>query len=637
MTHAQRRPLARVALAVAALFAPVATLSAAPASPTLFPADTVLWFSLPDAPRFQERLRETQIGLLMQEELLQPFIEQLRAQTLERMATTRRLGVTIEDVLSAAGGELAMGVAHREGQRAATIALVDTTGKDAEAQALVEKLDAEMAERGATRSTRQIAGVAAVVYLLPQREDEAHRAEVVRFRSGELLCLTEGAQQAEALLANIAGRGGGTLQGVKEFQTPMSRCADRAVGPADVRWWVDPFGLDRARRSRELVSNLPDRKDTMTILREQGFDAIRAMGGHVSVAVDEVKDFVHQTCVYAPPKPGMAGRPAAEKWDLGMRMAETPNRSDMSVEPWAPRETANYATYSLDVANAFDHVESVFDALAGYENAFENTLQGFEKDYFGPRIKVREELIAHLDDRITVMADYTLPITTDCERYLFVIDAKNPAKLQTPVDKLMKNEGAVLKEVRGVKYWETVPEEVVDTSAELGGLVPIDYQPSDPQEEALLRRAAVCLHKGRLIVASDVEYLEQALFGVPSEDSLAGSYDFQAATRELNALAPTQRAGWSFDRTDETIRPTYELLRQGRLPEGQTFFARLLNELLTTPEDEEQRVLRKQRIDGSTLPSFELVRRYFGPSARALVAEDDGWFVTGVVLSKAGQ
>ena len=47
-----------------------------------------------------------------------------------------------------------------------------------------------------------------------------------------------------------------------------------------------------------------------------------------------------------------------------------------------------------------------------------------------------------------------------------------------------------------------------------------------------------------------------------------------------------------------------------------------------------QGVPRKQKIDGSTLPSFEMVRRYFGPTGRVLRSDEDGWFLTGAVLNK---
>ncbi|MEM1231491.1 MAG: hypothetical protein AAGI15_13200 [Pseudomonadota bacterium] len=96
-----------------------------------------------------------------------------------------------------------------------------------------------------------------------------------------------------------------------------------------------------------------------------------------------------------------------------------------------------------------------------------------------------------------------------------------------------------------------------------------------------------------------------------------------------------ERCAWNFTRNDESLRPTYELLREGRMPEAETFFGRLLNRLLTTDEERDFGALRQQRVDGGTLPSFELARRYFGPSARSVRSDDDGWLVTGVVLSKA--
>ena len=74
----------------------------------------------------------------------------------------------------------------------------------------------------------------------------------------------------------------------------------------------------------------------------------------------------------------------------------------------------------------------------------------------------------------------------------------------------------------------------------------------------------------------------------------------------------------SFSRTDEEYRPTYELIRQGKMPESESLLGKLLNRLLG-PEDED--VLREQQIDGSQLPDFEAVRRYLGPAGLFLRIE----------------
>jgi hypothetical protein len=138
----------------------------------------------------------------------------------------------------------------------------------------------------------------------------------------------------------------------------------------------------------------------------------------------------------------------------------------------------------------------------------------------------------------------------------------------------------------------------------------------------VLQRAAVCVHKGRLVIASDVKLLEQALFGVTSQEQLANTMDYQAAMESLGELIGPQRCVVSFTRGDEALRPSYELLRAGQMPKSQTFFGRFA---------------RKQQINASDLPSFEVARRYFAPVARAIRSDDDGWFITGVLLNKGAE
>jgi hypothetical protein len=51
-----------------------------------------------------------------------------------------------------------------------------------------------------------------------------------------------------------------------------------------------------------------------------------------------------------------------------------------------------------------------------------------------------------------------------------------------------------------------------------------------------------------------------------------------------------------------------------------------------TEEEREDGTIRKQQIDGSSLPDFEEVKHYLGPAGRVLRSEKDGWFVTVAVL-----
>ena len=56
------------------------------------------------------------------------------------------------------------------------------------------------------------------------------------------------------------------------------------------------------------------------------------------------------------------------------------------------------------------------------------------------------------------------------------------------------------------------------------------------------------------------------------------------------------------------------------MPESKSMMGKLLNNMLTTEADRKEGTPRKQRIDGTNLPEFEAVRRYFGPHAGSSTA-----------------
>jgi hypothetical protein len=70
------------------------------------------------------------------------------------------------------------------------------------------------------------------------------------------------------------------------------------------------------------------------------------------------------------------------------------------------------------------------------------------------------------------------------------------------------------------------------------------------------------------------------------------------------------------------------------MPEAKSILGKLLNRILTTEKEQRDGILRKQQIDGSSLPNFEAVRRYLGPHGGVVRSEKEGWIMTGVVLNK---
>jgi hypothetical protein len=325
-----------------------------------------------------------------------------------------------------------------------------------------------------------------------------------------------------------------------------------------------------------------------------------------------------------------------------MQMLQLPNTADLVPPSWAPRMCARYATYNLDVLNAFDHVGTLFDAVEGHKDAFKTSMEGIEQDAYGPQVNVRDELVAQMGNRITLVTDYSMPISINSERSLLAIEAKDEKKLAETVARIMEKEPDVeRREFGNFVIWERVPEDVGihELDIDAPGLSPLQIEKVEPVDEGedqehVLPNSAVCVAFGQLMMASDIKYLEHLLGGFGQRELLTSSGDYQLVSARMEKLAAGERCGWSFVRTDEAFRPTYELIRQGRMPESETMFGKFLNRMLTTEVEKEEGVLRKQRLDGSDLPNFETVRRFFGPAGRALRSDKDGWLLTGTVLHK---
>jgi hypothetical protein len=99
----------------------------------------------------------------------------------------------------------------------------------------------------------------------------------------------------------------------------------------------------------------------------------------------------------------------------------------------------------------------------------------------------------------------------------------------------------------------------------------------------------------------------------------------------MQALGADAVAVRSFSRSDEAFRINYELLRTNQMPKAESLMGKLLNELLT---DGKPGTVRRARLDGSKLPSYDAVRRYLGPAGGFVATEPDGWLVTGFMLEK---
>ena len=653
--HRSTRVTVAVAVAVGSvlsgLLAPAAMAraeAAFPPSEKIFPATTRGWVSISHGPEFRQRFNRTQYGLLLKDPNMKPFIESVRKQ-LESSNSGRlgRLGLTLDDLLEVAGGEYALAAVGSPAGKLATVVLVDVTGHDAEARRLVDKMNQRMAEQKGTKVAANGDGPL-TVYQLPSTDNGGPSSDqrVAFALSGNAIIVGDDPALVAQVMGTLGQGRGDCVGSLPAFSTVMGRCQGQVpASTAAVRWYVDPLPFAKAYQATNPPREKRKGPDYVAILGRQGFSAVKGAGG-VVVFDDGGHAMRHHTMVYAPPLPGKQPL-AADRFELAARMLQFPDIDSIGPQPWVPRDIAGWTSLQFDLRNAFVTVESLVDDIVGEKGVYDDVIASVKEDPDGPQIDLEKDLVGCLGSRVTLITDHATPIGTDSERLVIAVETVDPSRLAATVAKSMSIDPDMAKiDVQGNVAWELIDRSMAIPQLEVelpGGAVPHADHDDDAsrrrsklreRDEKLLPHSVVTVAHGHLFVASHRDILERVLATKGDIESLGSAADYTQMAAELNRLLPGKAATRSFTREDEAIRPAYEMLRQGSMPKSKSLTGQLLNGILG---DGKPGTVRTQRLDGSTLPDFEIVRRYFGTVGVGMQTVPEGWYVTGVSLPRSQQ
>lgn len=620
---------------------------AAPPADTLLPATTRGFVSAVNYNELSAAWEKTQLGKLMNDPQMQAFTEDLKRQLRDRLSESReRIGLSLADLEGVPNGEISGAIVHDGKSDPGVAMLVDVTDRLDKANELLEKVKTELAKQQATRREETIADTKVVIYELPPAEPDADTDPTVEprprkaiyFLKDNLLCASDNLAVVKEILSRFSGAAKDTLAGNEVYQAVMKRCQqDAGETKPNVRWFAEPIALADAVRGLD-----PTRKrmgmDYVKAMKKTGFEAVRGAGGFVTLAASPEHDIVHRTAVFAP-KP----------WEKSMNMLEFPNTGNLAPQDWVPAEVAMYVSLNVDVQKAYDYFGPIFDETVGEgePGVWADVVQSLEDDPNGPKINLKRDMIAHLGSRATVITDYEMPITPDCERMLFAVEAKDAKALAEAIRKSMEPDPSVIKrEFEGHVIWEIREAEVDAPEIDLGGVVPpavenpglppLDAGDAVADEEHVLPNSAVTVANGHLYISTHVDFLEKILHQDAERKKLADDPEFKLVEAELIKLGFNTDAGSfrAFTRTEEAFRPTYELVRQGKMPQSKTMFGTMLNRLLGGGKDAPP---REQQIDPEKMPDYELVRPYLGPAGLFVVTEETGWFVVGLTVNESSK
>lgn len=637
-----------------------------PPSEQLFPSTTKAFLAVADVDVLRQRWDKTQLGQLMADPVMQPFADDLRAKIEQRLGTSQ-LQLRLVDLEGVPSGEVGIGAIRLAPGEAAVAVVADVTGNLAKAEALLKTIDANMKAKLATRSTIAHGANTIIRFDLKAEVGETGPPQKVFYcLAGNALVASDNQQVLTAILARLLdnngagnngaynngagnnGAGNDSLAANGNFRAVMGRCAKDADNTMpQVRWFIEPLGYMEIVRSITPKDRRPQEIDLLNLAQTQGFDGMKGMGGFIDLAVDLAAggfEAIHRTYIYAPGPFEKA---------MKMFLFLPPPNKDFAPQPWVPRDVATYSTGYVDILNAFDNFDSLFDHVVGQgeEGIWQDVLETIYEDPNGPQIHLRDELVRYLGPRVSILTDYELPITPTSERLLVAIESSNPKALADAIKKIMEVDPTVqphqkiIRSADGTQaekiiVWEMVEEELPDgrpARVGIGGIPSLSPGDDDDDEEAeaerLLPHAAIAVVHGHLFVASHLDFLLKVIELANARGTLKRSPDFRVIDATLAGfdLGTAEPFARTFNRSDENARATYELIRQGKMPKSEAILGRLLNAILSGGQSGTD---RSQRIDGKNLPPFDTVRRYMGPAGMVVGVEPGGWFFKGILLNK---
>ena len=651
-------------------FAPVIIISlalcanAAPPADQIFPDTTKGFVAIKNLEDFAEQWQQTQFGQLMSDPLMEDFKRDAQKQLTERLETT--FGLTFDGIASLPSGELALGMIAIPSTVPGYALTMNIAGKRKETDEYLDNLSKKLIAAGVKKTTETYRGQQITVLTFPppdpppalpgirvQISFEPIERKAYYMLWQDILIASDQLHLIQLIADRLAGQNTArALATVEAYQVVMRRCiGDMPAGASPIlRWYVEPLDYGESVRiaiqNRRTTPNHRERPSIFAILKQQGFDAIRGIGGVVSIKAEE-QESVYRTFIYT-----------QKPYRLAMRMLDFPNQTNFAPPTWMPKDLARCTMFYVDPQAIFDNFGVLFDAVVmpGEEGLWADILRGLRDDPLGPQIDIREELIVHLGNRVFGMSRYEKPITINSEHMVIAVELKpgQERAMLAGVEKLFgKDQEMMATEHRSYKIWHRKPMEdliapiindfppdIFGDSSSDGSVAPLaiirGQQPMEDEDRPpMFPEGSVVVAKGCLFVSTDIEYLKEVLdrLDMPVESSIRDEAEYQSVNQIFAKMGLADKPHFFqfFARAHETLRPSYEMIRLGRMAQNQALLGKLLNEFLA-PEEEEG--VRRQLIDGSSLPEFNKIEHYFGTVGIYGASEANGYFIKGFMVER---
>lgn len=604
-----------------------------------FPDSTQIFFSINNVKELGDHWSATQLHATLSSPQFQEFRDSLRQQI--EKAWPNRLGLNLSDFTTLPSGEIAGGLIAIPGKKPGFAVMMNVAGNASEVNNFLVRIIQETTaqQRGKATKERIDVGrqsVEATVLTIPNPETGAV-VTAWYVALPQLLIATDQKYLAELLLHKLAGENLPALDTRPEYRAVVERCAQDSKDAAapQIQFFANPLLAGEAIRSLVPAEQLQG-QSPFVVLSNQGFSGIQGVGGTIDFTKDSY-ECVYRMKAYIPEPPTKA-----------LRMLSFSNVESLDPPQWIGKNATRYTLMNLNALTTFNNIGPLFDEFIETKGAWNDVLDSLEKDKLGPQVNLRTDLVANFGRQLSSTNSFDSEKTSDGEKFVFsfnILEGKEKT-VADALSRMFASDPDFQKVVvNGSEFWQYAPQKQATGATRPGATrrgvrpgtrpgAPKAAAPEPGKEVELIKGVVFGVANGALFVSNDAQYLQTKVFNLPAGvPSVLDSPEHKLAM-QLLAQDPAAQSGIfvrGYSRNVDGLRENYELFRQGKTPQGNTFGAKLLNLVLTPPD---QKTTREVKFDGSTLPPFdESLVGTIGFSVFFGVVEKDGLFWKGYSVS----
>ena len=609
---------------------------------SLLPENVAGLLRIPHLPDFCDAWPKTHFGKLVDDPLMQPFIEEQRTRVTNYLdSLEERVGLKPQDIFDIASGEVVVAWLpfEKDKRRPFAICVVaDIRGNRAKADKALEQIDLDLIAGGATRKDSTYRGENVRVYTTKPKPGQIKIEEIAITLNDSRIIAADRDSVVTDLLDAVAGEPKGkSISELAEFQDILSRASREIKQPIlagnstiALEWFGIPFQMGRILREAFNVDR-GNRVDILNLLENQGFDALRAAGGIVAIAGKKF-DILHRGFVFAPPT-----TTEPSKYEKAARMMQFVDSPNTDIPEWISASTASLLRIHLKIEDAFWASESLINEAFG-DDIFAPMIEGIRDDSDGPRIDLKQNVLPGIGNEILLATDNILPADVQSERMLVAIAVKDFAAIQLAVRKAMEVEpdSSKMDVVPGVEVWRVQRGEAADDfENELFG--DLGFEEEDIEEAPpLLDHWAIAVvqtsdpnRPAYLMFSSHPELLVETVKRV--KNNVKGGFDGLPEVKHvidaMKELGAKKVAASRIVRTKLSLRVKYELFRQGKLKDSDSVLATVIRRIFAEPDGE-----KPEPINAAKLPPLQQIEKYLPEGGNYFETKADGWSMTGFYL-----